>query len=159
MMDFTRRIELWHPLTVHLPVAFLLLATGIGLVLLFLKARSFTTYLQYTMLFLLCTGTAMLWLTFYTGNLAYNPVVRTICFPSVLKTHLWWAYVSCYTFSSASVLFLVYFVFRMGNRWLPAITVAVMLFGSAAMSYTGHLGASLVYEQGAGVRNNAKDCR
>lgn len=153
------RQELWHPLSVHLPIAFLLLATFTGIVLLFLRKSTWALYLRYSMLFLLISGTVLLWVAFYTGNMAYGPVVRTICFPSRLKTHLYWAYVTCYAFSGTAALGLVLELWRkLERRWLLAGIVVLCIAGSVCLSYTGHLGAELVYEQGAGVNPSAKDC-
>lgn len=159
MESIINRQELWHPLSVHLPIAFLLLATFTGVVLLFLKKNGWSRYLRYSVLFLLISGTALLWLAFYTGNMAYGPVVRTICFPSKLKTHLYWAYVTCYTFSGTVVLGIAFEIWqKLERKWGLACLVVLCLTGSAFLTYTGHLGAELVYEQGAGVNPSAKEC-
>lgn len=146
-------------MSVHLPIAFLLLATLLGIVLLFLGKSAWWHYLRYSMLFLLCGGALLAWLAFYTGNMAYGPVVRTICFPSKLKNHLYWAYATCYAFSGAATLGLILEACgKLQQKWLLGILVVLCFAGSVCLTYTGHLGAQLVYEQGAGVNPSAKDC-
>lgn len=159
MSTFVNRQELWHPLTVHVPIVFLLSATLLGIVLLCLKRDQWYRFLTYTLIFLLTAGTAFLWLSFYTGNKAYSPVVRTLCYPSVLKTHLYWAYVTCYSFTAtAMIAVLGQFMGWLRKKWVLSIITAASIAASVCLCYTGHLGATLVYEHGAGVRSTAKDC-
>ncbi|MGV3762042.1 DUF2231 domain-containing protein [Parapedobacter sp.] len=159
MEAIINRQELWHPLSVHLPISFLLLATFLGVFLPFLRQGAWFRYLRYSMLFLMISGTMLLWVAFYTGNMAYGPVVRTICFPSKLKAHLYWGYVTCYSFSGITVFGLILEAWRkLGKRWPLAVVVVMCIAASICLSYTGHLGAELVYEQGAGVSPSAKDC-
>lgn len=154
------KTELWHPLSVHFPIAFLILSTVIGvLVYLFGKKYSFTVHLKFTMSLLLWSGTILLWLAFYTGKLAYSIEVRRICDPFVLKNHLYWANVTSFIFSAATITDVIQKIAAVKiKKWLMLVTVILMIAGSAFLGYTGHLGASLVYEQGAGVRQPASDC-
>lgn len=154
------RTELWHPLSVHFPIAFLILSTFIGvLVYLVDKKYSLTIHLKFTMSLLLWSGTVLLWLAFYTGKLAYSVEIRRICDPFVLKNHLYWANVTSFVFSAATITDIVQkIVTPKIKKWLMPVTVILMLAGSVFLGCTGHLGASLVYEQGAGVHKPASDC-
>lgn len=154
------KTELWHPLSVHFPIAFLILSTVIGvLVYLFGKRYSFTIHLKFTMSLLLWSGTILLWLAFYTGKLAYSIEVRRICDPFVLKNHLYWANVTSFVFSAATLAdFIQKIVLSKLQKWLMPVTIILMIAGSICLGYTGHLGASLVYGQGAGVHQPASDC-
>lgn len=153
------RTELWHPMSVHYPIAFLILSTIIGISCLFVKKYSFAVHLKFMMSFLLWSGTILLWLAFYTGKLAYSIEVRRICDPFELKSHLYWANVTSFVFSLAVIVdFLQKIVLQKIKKWLMPITIILMIAGSAFLAYTGHLGASLVYEQGAGVHKPASDC-
>src|SRR3546814_555190 len=108
---------------------------------------------------LLWGGTILLWLAFYTGKLAYSSEVRRICDPFVLKDHLYWANVTSFIFSGATITDIVHkFAAVNAKKWLIISSVILMVAGSVSLAYTGHLGASLVYEQGAGVRAPASDC-
>lgn len=153
------RTELWHPLFVHFPIALLIFATLVGLAYVICKNFGFAGNLRFTMSLLLWCGIVFFWIAFYTGNLAYSVEVRRICDPTVLKDHLKWAYISGTIFSLAAFLDIIQKIWRKKiNRVLAVITVSLMLIGSASLGYDGHLGASLVYEQGAGVNKPASDC-
>ena len=85
MPDFWRK-ELWHPVTVHFPIALLLVAT-------FFLLTSFFCKSEYKKLFsngsfiLLLLGVAGAWVGIYTGDLADGIVARKLCDPTVLKDH------------------------------------------------------------------------
>ncbi|KAA8475453.1 putative membrane protein [Arcticibacter tournemirensis] len=154
------RTELWHPLSVHYPIAFLILSTILGILIFILGNRhNFETRLRFTMSLLLWSGTLLLWLAFYTGKLAYSVEVRRICDPFVLKNHLYWANVTSFVFSAATITDVLQKIAAIKiNKLLVLVTVILMIAGSICLGYTGHLGASLVYEQGAGVHQPASDC-
>lgn len=154
------RDEIWHPLTVHFPVALLLLATITFLVALFLKrSRRHTWELSGSLL--LFTGSLGAWIAIYTGNIADGAVARTICDPTILKTHENASYTTAYLFTSASLVNL-FMLRRMFNDKLQSVfkygLLLLMLSGSGYLVYTGHLGATLVYQQGAGVNKPGADC-
>jgi uncharacterized membrane protein len=153
------RTELWHPLSVHFPIALLTLAALCGIAFLIFSKRTFAPYLRFTTSLLLLTGVALFWVAYYTGDQAYEVVVRTICDPSVLKDHLFWANVSGYTFSAAAVI-------ETGRRFIPGtlrrlstvVTILLLTAGTVTISYAGHLGATVVYQQAGGVYVPSGDC-
>ncbi len=123
------------------------------------RKRTLAGHLKFTMSLLLWSGTILLWLAFYTGKLAYSSEVRRICDPFVLKDHLYWANVTSFVFSGATIADIAHkFAAVNAKKWLFISSVILMVAGSVALAYTGHLGASLVYEQGAGVHAPASDC-
>jgi uncharacterized membrane protein len=69
------RTEIWHPLTVHLPLALLIIASIFKIAGLFLK-RSLWNEASAV---LLAIGTVGAWIAVYTGNLADGVVSREIC--------------------------------------------------------------------------------
>lgn len=154
------RTELWHPFSVHYPIALLTAGTIAGLIALICnKKQNFAARLKFTASLLLWSGTALFWVSFYTGNLAYSIEVRRICDPFVLKDHLYWAYVTGFIFSFAAIIDFVQCIWiSKVNKWTMTFTVVLMAVGSTALAYTGHLGASLVYQQGAGVHQPSSDC-
>lgn len=102
-------------------------------------------------------GVITVWLAIYTGILSYHTEVRRICDPAVLKTYRLWEYYAAYLYTAGLAVYAI-------NRWARAIrlltylAVLITLAGAAALTYSGHLGASLVYQQGAGMRQPAADC-
>lgn len=154
------RTELWHPKFVHFPIVCLLLATITGIIA-FLLSKNYPAkaHLKFTMSLLLWCGVVFFWVTFYTGKLAYSVEVRKICDPTVLKDHLLWAYISGVIFSLAMVVDIIKRIWiAIASKWLMPVIVILMIAGSVFISYDAHLGASLVYQQGAGVYKPPEGC-
>ncbi|MFA0964514.1 DUF2231 domain-containing protein [Roseivirga sp. BDSF3-8] len=153
------RTELLHPLSVHFPIALLTMAALCGLVYLFVRQKSFAPYLRFSTSLLLLSGVALFWVAYYTGDQAYEVVVRTICDPSVLKDHLFWANTSAYIFSAAALLEIARYIFHLQKKaWTTLLVVLLLTGGTAAISYAGHLGATVVYQQAGGVYTPDGDC-
>lgn len=111
---------------------------------------------------LLVFGVLGIWIAVYTGNLADGIVSRQICDPTVLKDHQNMAYVTSWIFTVTLAADLLKFLksnFLSGKkRILNLLVVLLMLTGSGFLIYVGHLGASVVYQQGGGVYMPAEDC-
>ena len=150
------RTEVWHPLSVHYPIALLMTA-------LLFKAFAITTIgLSWNRAgsALLFLGTLGAWTAIYTGNLADGIVSRQICDPTVLKDHENASYTVAWLFTVASlvdVAALLGLLVRY-TKVLKLFVLALMFIGSGFLVYTGHLGATLVYQQGAGVYKPSDDC-
>ncbi|WP_090602020.1 DUF2231 domain-containing protein [Parapedobacter koreensis] len=151
------RKELWHPMVVHFPIALLLLAALVGIFLLFSTNKENGPFLVRSFSWLLGIGTAMAWLAIYTGLWSYNTEVRRICDPDVLKSHLWWGYCAAILYTVGLGLYKLRHLVPF-KRLFALLAIIFVLGGAGALVYTGHLGASLVYQQGAGVRQPAADC-
>lgn len=150
------RTEIWHPLSVHFPLAILILGSVFILISTIIK-RNFLTYMSKI---LLVMGTVGSWIAIYTGNLADSAVGRKICDPTVLETHETNAYVVGWIFSIVSTIIIFeYFGFlnKIKNQ-LKIVLVVLSIIGSGILMYTGHLGAILVYQQAAGVHVPSEDC-
>ncbi len=155
------RKELWHPMMVHIPIATLFLATLVALLLLFSHNEKNGPFLSRSFSWLLGIGVVTAWLAIYTGLWSYNTEVRRICDPTVLKSHLWWGYCTAILYTVGFVLFTLRLILRRITplrRLLIFCSAALTLAGAGSLGYTGHLGASLVYQQGAGVRQPSADC-
>jgi len=155
---FMWRKELWHPMVVHVPIATLCLATLVGVLLLFNPNEKNGSFLTRSFTWLLGIGGTTAWLAIYTGLWSYNTEVRRICDPTVLKSHLWWGYCTTILYTAGFLLFFMRRRIVPLKRLLIYCAVILTLAGAASLGYTGHLGASLVYQQGAGVRQPAADC-
>ncbi|AWW29463.1 MULTISPECIES: DUF2231 domain-containing protein [Echinicola] len=152
------RTETWHPLSVHFPIAFLLLATLVCLVIYFASGEQ-RKFLQYCRAGLLMIGTVTIWIAIYTGSLAYNVVVRKICDPQMLGEHQWYAYASAITYSTAMFTeWVLYLKIISKNKLLVHAITILLIIGAFGLGYAGHLGASVVYQQGAGVYQPTEDC-
>ncbi|WP_291859169.1 DUF2231 domain-containing protein [Marinilabilia sp.] len=150
------RTEIWHPLTVHFPIALLAFAT-IFLIVGYWFRKAHPTF---TGQILLVAGTIGAWITVYTGGLADGVVSRQICDPTVLKAHENGAFTVAWLFSAASALAIIeYFgLFRKFRNLLIIGIIGLSVTGTGFLIYTGHLGATLVYQQAAGVYTPSEDC-
>ena len=154
------RPEVWHALSVHFPIALLPVAT-LALVISFFLKGSKRDYWRAGATLLLFAGTLMAWIATYTGDVADGIVARKICDPTVLKDHEIAGQTMTWIFTAASMLHLTFLTNLVAPRMRAAgvlIALLLMLTGTGYVVYAGHLGASLVYEQGAGVKNHSVDC-
>jgi uncharacterized membrane protein len=154
------RTEVWHALSVHFPIALLIFSTLAMLTSFPLKSENKQIWRKAAS-GLLYAGTIAAWVSIYTGNLADGIVSRKICDPTILKDHEIAAQTMTYLFTAAVVLNLIilFKIFRSPLRQIASIVILLlMIAGSGYVVYTGHLGASLVYQQGAGVYNHSVDC-
>jgi uncharacterized membrane protein len=150
------RTEIWHPLSVHLPLAVLVLGTLFFLISTIIKS----VFWEDMSKILAITGTIGVWVGIYTGNLADSAVSRQICEPTVLKAHEVNAYIVGWIFSGVSaIIILEYFGFLKKIKKLIKLALVILsIIGSGILIYTGHLGATLVYQQAAGVHIPSEDC-
>jgi uncharacterized membrane protein len=85
MPDFWRK-ELWHPVTVHFPIALLLVATLFFVISIFKGGGSKRT-IQNASFMISILGVVGAWISIYTGDMADGIVSRKICDPTILKDH------------------------------------------------------------------------
>lgn len=149
-------IQTWHPLTVHFPIAFLLLSGILSLYLMY----KFEKKLAQFNLGLLILGILGCGLAIYTGNIEDGKVSRFLCDPTVLKTHenyayyLLWAFIANFGFWAVKLFIRP----KTYKTILTLFIIASSIAGISCLVYVGHLGASLVYEQAAGVNVPSGDC-
>lgn len=153
------RVELWHPLIIHFPIVLLLVGTLLRLAgEIFPSVRFFVP----TGRMLLGAGVLTAWAAIYTGTESYYAVVRTLCDPTVADVHASAAYRAAYLFSFAFVLDGVVWFRGLPDNWTSyflTVLTALLLTGSGFLTYAGHQGARLVYQQGAAVHEPSPQCR
>nr|WP_232225376.1 hypothetical protein [Christiangramia salexigens] len=108
---------------------------------------------------LLVLGVIGIWISVYTGDLADGIVSRELCDPTVLKDHENFAYIASWIFTGALLIELLKdYIHSLKKKITNILIVLALLAGSGVLAYVGHLGASLVYQQAAGVYIPAEDC-
>ncbi len=145
---------------VHFPIVLLLLATIARLVSLFLKGQHRHSW-RYMSRVALYAGVPAAWIGIYTGDLAHSEVTRSLCDPTILKTHENTAYTLAWLFTVAALLDGILYFYKLPLKYFrlqEAALLVLMLIGTVYLAYSGHLGASLVYQQAAGVHRPTQDC-
>jgi uncharacterized membrane protein len=147
---------------VHFPIALLLVGTIGWIGYRMLENRSDVEWLLLSSRLLLWSGIVAAWGAIYTGELADAEVARTLCDPTVVEEHEELAYIVGYLFTGGAVLDLAVPWLPYARGWgrpLANLLVSMsFLAGAATLGYVGHLGASLVYQQSAGVHQPAPTC-
>lgn len=150
------RVELLHPLLVHFPISFLLLATLLECLAPFF-AQERKKFMRASSLMLLVLGTLGSWAAVFSGEQAKSIVNRVICDPTVTEDHRLWGYVMSWLFSAITVLAALRHR-KFNQQITSAIIIPTCVIGSALIWYVGHLGGKLVYQQGAAVYHPSPQC-
>jgi uncharacterized membrane protein len=155
------RVELLHPLLVHFPIALLIVGAGLRFAGALRHRFPVVAPVLPGARIILLLGTLGAWAAVYTGTLADAAVARTLCDPTVVEAHERWAYWVAGLFTTAvAVDGLLWW--SDPDRWIRRALIALLagclLAGSATLLYVGHLGAQLVYQQGAAVYDPGPDC-
>jgi uncharacterized membrane protein len=148
------REELIHPLLAHFAVALVPLA------LLFRAGGLFTRwgFFRPASILLVALGTLAAWVAVYTGGLAEDVVNKVICDPTVTKTHEEFAEWTAILVSAVLGMDLAALKFSRFSRKLEWLSALVLVIASGLLMQTGHLGASLVYQQGAATYHPSEQC-
>jgi uncharacterized membrane protein len=155
------RTELWHPMIVHFPIVLLIFA-----MLARVAARILQNHRGWVLKMnrvLLYTGTITAWSAVYTGSLADAEVVRSLCDPTVVEAHENMAYTVGWIFTAAVLLDLPNLLPSVSltaslESWKEWLIIGLLVVGTGYLTYTAHLGAKLVYQQGAGVYHPTEQC-
>ncbi|MGI0106883.1 DUF2231 domain-containing protein [Salinimicrobium sp. WS361] len=150
------RTEVFHPLSVHFPIALLVVAFLFKVIAL----RYSRDLWERGGTVLLIGGVITVWIAIFTGDLADGIVSRKICDPTVLKDHENMAWTTAWLFTAGLGVDLLrqlkYPIFN--NILFRIILILLLATGTGTLTYTGHLGATLVYQQAAGVYVPSGNC-
>lgn len=155
------RVELYHPLSVHAPLALLVVGTLFRLAGQLAGREGRLGFLLPAGRLMLALGAASAWVAIWTGTLADGQVGRTLCDPTVAKTHEQLAWAVALTFSVAVLVdYLAGKIITATalSRTLAVFLAGAYLAGAGMLVYGGHLGATLVYQQAAAVYHPSESC-
>ncbi|QCK14226.1 DUF2231 domain-containing protein [Mangrovivirga cuniculi] len=154
------RPELWHPLTVHLPIGLIVIGSILGLCSMIPQLNRKFSFLTSASKLLLFAGVPFIWLAIWTGNEAYEIVGRDLCDPTVKNDHEYFGYFLGWSFTIGTILFFISVVFNDPlSKYVKIISAVALLLSLFFTGYVGHLGAKLVYQQGAAVYQSSEDCK
>lgn len=147
-----------HPILAHFPVALVPIATFFRFADFAFKSRQ--TYLLPAYRLLLLLAVCGAWAAIFTGQIAEDVVNKVICDPTVTQEHEEYAEILAYLLTFVGVAEIVFY-YRLKKFAKPAAVLGaiLMLSASGLIAYVGHLGASLVYLQAAGVYHPSEDCK
>tara|TARA_B100000508_G_scaffold137355_1_gene131646 strand:- start:169505 stop:169996 length:492 start_codon:yes stop_codon:yes gene_type:complete len=150
------RTEVLHALSVHLPIVALTLATLLFISSFLIKQN----WIKPASQFLLIIGTIGAWIAVFTGDAADGIVSRELCDPRVLKDHENSALTTSFLFTAASIITVaqLFWIRDRFSVFIRVINLILLIVGMSFLLYVGHLGASLVYQQGAGTFQPSEDC-
>ncbi len=148
------RLELLHPMSVHFPIVL----TVVGALFWFLGAAggrwSRLQAFQPTSVVLLVLAALSAWWAVKTGLWADEIVGRELFDPRPLKDHENGAFTLAWLLTGGVVLDLAQRASRAPSwvrRWGAWVVPVVLLAACGLVGYVAHLGAGLVFQQGAGV--------
>ena len=134
-----------HPMLVHFPIGFYFGAFIFGIVALFSDKPVYRELLYWNLLLavLFAVPTAL------TGLQQYNTIAHNERIHELMQRHM---------FINIGVVILMvlltYWSWRIRKdvaKRVPGLLVALLVLGAAALTYSGHLGGLMVFEQGAAV--------
>ena len=148
------RIELLHPLVAHFPIVLILLGTAFWLVggsrRLWPRLEVFALPAIVTVIVAALSG----WAATQTGFWADEVVGRELYDPRPLKEHENCAVIFAWVASGCAAGALIWWLAPLSKGYRRAVwwaTTVALVSASGIIVYVSHLGAGLVYQQGAGV--------
>lgn len=144
------KAEHLHPLTVHLPLGLLTLIPFCLIALLFTKSKNHES-LKFCIHGLFIVGLSSLGMSTFLGDMAFDEVRKNLCSISAVYAHEEAAYYALSVYLFSYILFLLFEAKKLKIALFAAFCISIG--ASYFLIQTGHSGAMLVYEQGAGVLN------
>lgn len=159
MLPSMWRAELLHPLTTHFPIALLTVGSIFYILSVFIKTQYFQSLRKFSFL-LIIIGTITAWVSIITGSLAEDVVSPMLCDPQIRLDHEDYSYYVAYLFTVFCISQTLSYILSLKYKsYFVAFNVFLILGGTASLTYTSHLGATLTYQQAAGVYNPGPECK
>ena len=164
-MSSVWRIELLHPLTVHFPIAFLVLGVALRTLSLLPIGRMKYICLSAGQV-LTAVGAATAWIAVLAGERAEEVVNRVICDPELTHQHGDWAEWASWVFTGVAALDLLALDQVKNRLSIPALLnrvgASIALIASwiafGVLVQAAHLGVTLTYQLGAAVHMPDAHC-
>jgi uncharacterized membrane protein len=158
------RKELYHPLLVHLPIGILPITVLFLFLYLLLGKKEKFRFFKPSFLILLFISSLALILADQTGEMAEKIINKTICDPTMTHAHSEAAEVVMILTHLSFVISIIVWWFKTKKEFIHErkVDIFVFLILLTALGFlvkTGHLGASLTYQQGAGVYHPTPECK
>lgn len=160
MLPSMWRTELLHPMAVHFPIALLIVGSVLYILSVFFAHHSYFQSLKKFSFLILVIGTVGSWIAILTGTLAEDVVSPMLCDPDIRLSHEDYSYYTAYAFTA----FVIFYALsqKISQKFMSFFTVlniGLAVSGCIMLVYTSHLGATLTYQQAAGVYNPGPECR
>ncbi len=166
------RVELLHPMSVHFPIALLIVGTFFRLIAVSFPKRwgGPSDFLAKSSYLLTFVGVISAWIAWYLGTLAEEEVNSNLCDPTITHLHGDYALYVTLIFTGISIIDCAGFIFPetsvvlvrlrcfLDSRAVRFSNALLSVAASALLAYVGHLGASLTYNQAAGVYVPSPQC-
>lgn len=138
-----------HPLVIHFPIAFLILAFGANIITFFVSDKWWDE-LKNTFLYLIGTVSAIS--VYYTGKAAADSIFLPTEAQSVLNNHADWALWTVWFFGIYAVLRIAFYWLKLLDRkMMRVLLLAIAAPGIFLLYETGEHGGEMVYGYGAGT--------
>jgi len=176
MQLLTSRIEILHPILVHFPIALILTGAFARLILLFSTKKTWKNYIRFIYLWSLSLGFLGMIASILTGQEAEYVVNKIICDPTITHDHEDFAQLTLIATSMTLLIAWIqtFLLNKINNLSQTAqkfsqvklrniytlllwLETTGLIISVGLLTYTSHLGGTLVYEQGAAYLRTPND--
>lgn len=159
------RSELFHPLSVHFPIALVVLFFGLKIFGYFVRKEEQKNDLKKFNFVVLTLSLVSVFISIYLGDMAFEVVRSNLCQIGKVDQHEELSKLLALTLFVTLTIETLVLVFeskikdRNIYKLKEIFTLLLSIVALAFLFQTSHSGAMLVYEQGAGVLNHTKSCQ
>lgn len=148
------RVEQLHPLFIHFPIVFLILAPILKLTGILIK--KYQRELRFTYLVSLCLGLIGLLVSLYFGDIAFAQIKSEVCQFQLVHRHEDLAYYCVFAFVIALLFELLVQIWS--KEFMSYLAFLPLIIGQYFLIETSHLGAKMVYDHAIGTKASSLLC-